>query len=300
MTDDEGDCLPDRISVRAVPPNDDTGDFDWESGSMAVFYHSRQEPISSNCVEEHVYRNDNGLRYNLRSDQDIQCPESITIEATGDDIDGWNLNVVDQLEFTESSSVDGTFYCSYEVPNFAVRLNKCPGRLDGQTTVLVEVTYDDYAFETGWSINSKDGNVLVSSPPYSMFQNGTTIERVFMDPGEYIFNIIDLAGDGSCCEFGEGSWQLLAELDGDDQVLLNGDGNYTFGVVATFVVPDTTKGGPMTCQDSDSETFLVDDSVGEKACSWLADNLDRFDFLCRFTDIAFACPRTCDICDELQ
>jgi len=67
---------------------------------------------------------------------------------------------------------------------------------EGQTAVLVEVTFDDYPQETGWSI-SKDGNVVVSRDEGTLFQVGWTSERVFLDPGEYTFTITDSAGDGT-------------------------------------------------------------------------------------------------------
>jgi hypothetical protein len=43
--------------------------------------------------------------------------------------------------------------------------------------------------------------------------------------------------------------------------------------------------------------FHVDDKVGNKGCEWLSMNMDRFDYMCEFVDVASICPRTCDSCD---
>lgn len=168
---------------------------------------------------------------------------------------------------------------------------------DGKFPVLIEVTYDEYPGETGWSV-SQDGNVIESRLPGTMTQSGLTSERIFLAPGEYTFTITDTIGDGTCCLYGEGSWQIIAELDGYDEVLVAGDGEFGEEASATFVVADqgTTKA---SCDDSESERFLVDEIIGDQGCAWLDENKDRFRYLCVFIDVALACPKTCDICDRI-
>ena len=70
--------------------------------------------------------------------------------------------------------------------------------------ILVEVTYDNFPYETGWSIN-QDGRVIESRAEGTMVQPGIVSERVFLDPGEYTFTITDAEGDGICCGYGPGT-----------------------------------------------------------------------------------------------
>lgn len=72
--------------------------------------------------------------------------------------------------------------------------------------------------------------------------------------------------------------------------------------------PDGPPGGdgPTTtpsdgdCEDSDTASFRVGGGIGDQVCSWLADNIEQFDFLCRLTDVALACRKTCDTCKLLN
>jgi hypothetical protein len=49
------------------------------------------------------------------------------------------------------------------------------------------------------------------------------------------------------------------------------------------------------CQDN-SGTVFVDDTVGDRTCAWLADNLDRYAFTCKFATVSVLCPVVCDVC----
>ena len=121
---------------------------------------------------------------------------------------------------------------------FAATLSRCqtePG--EGETAVLVDITYDDYPSETGWSI-SQNGEVIVSREQGTVFQSGFLSERVYLKPGEYTFTMTDSAFDGICCLYGSGSWQILAELEGNDPILAEHDGVFTDEVSATFIVPE--------------------------------------------------------------
>lgn len=297
----EEDCPPDRLVVRAVPPDGETGGFDYDIGATTVFYHSQQ--LTPLCAEEHVYQNQNGLTYNLVADEDLQCPGTITLQTSTDGTDVWNQDISGPLALTESSSNDGKFYCSYELQDFAVRLNKCLGRQDGDVTVQVQIVYDSFSYENGWSI-SQDGTVLAGRSTGAVEEYGLVSENVYLSPGDYTFSITDIYGDGIY----SGSWKLVAGETEGGPVLAEGDGEFLYGTNATFTVPDgpiptappgsTTPPPTDACEDSTS-TFLINESVGDQACSWLADNLDLFEFLCRLTDIALTCRKTCGICDLL-
>ncbi len=69
----------------------------------------------------------------------------------------------------------------------------------------VAVQADQYPNETSWVI-MQDDSVLVTSPQYQPNQYLTT--PVFLPAGDYTFIISDVFGDGICCEFGEGNYEL--------------------------------------------------------------------------------------------
>jgi len=78
--------------------------------------------------------------------------------------------------------------------------------LFGQGSWLdVAVQVDQYPNETSWVI-MQDDSILVTSPQYQPNQYLTT--PVFLPAGNYTFIISDTFGDGICCEFGEGNYEL--------------------------------------------------------------------------------------------
>lgn len=108
---------------------------------------------------------------------------------------------------------------------------------EGQTSVLVEVTYDRYPEEVGWSLIKGD-TILLSRPEGSVTEDEVTVSgQVNLDPGEYTFVITDSESDGICCEYGNGSWEIRAELDGVESILAEGDGNHGAGTNETFIIP---------------------------------------------------------------
>ena len=76
---------------------------------------------------------------------------------------------------------------------------------DNASWLDVAVQADQYAGETSWVI-MQDDSVLVTSPQYQPNQYLTI--PVFLPAGDYTFIISDTFGDGICCEFGQGNYEL--------------------------------------------------------------------------------------------
>ena len=90
---------------------------------------------------------------------------------------------------------------------------------DSQSTLVVEVVTDNYPGETSWEV-VMDGEVVLSGGPYS---DGGTLHAdtlCFASEEEPCvqFEIFDSYGDGICCGFGEGSYNV--SLDG--QIMATG------------------------------------------------------------------------------
>ena len=87
------------------------------------------------------------------------------------------------------------------------------------TEVRLTITPDDYGSETTWSFSDENG-VVASGGPYTN-NNSTPIDEVFMVVPEmcYTFTINDSYGDGICCAYGTGSYELRTD---DDSIIFSG------------------------------------------------------------------------------
>ena len=72
----------------------------------------------------------------------------------------------------------------------------------------LDLTLDDYGSETTWSVYTF-GQTFYEGGPYMDGLNGTQVTETFcLAEGCYNFKIQDSAGDGICCGFGSGSFEL--------------------------------------------------------------------------------------------
>ncbi len=76
-------------------------------------------------------------------------------------------------------------------------------------TLIMTILLDDYSLETSWEITTEDGTVVEAFGPYDKDQRGELIRDTFcLEDGCYSFTILDSYGDGICCEYGNGYYQL--------------------------------------------------------------------------------------------
>ncbi len=69
---------------------------------------------------------------------------------------------------------------------------------------------DDYGSETTWQIANNSGQTFFSGGPYPDGEDGTLVSETFCLPdGCYTFTIFDDWGDGICCGYGQGSWEIV-------------------------------------------------------------------------------------------
>ncbi len=81
--------------------------------------------------------------------------------------------------------------------------------LDGAQTIVMSVTVDDYGSENSWDIFNQNGDVVASGGPYPNDKEGTTYEKEFCLETEcYVLKFKDSYGDGMCCDYGDGSFEL--------------------------------------------------------------------------------------------
>lgn len=102
--------------------------------------------------------------------------------------------------------------------------------------ILLNILTDEYPGETTWELRDENDQVLYSGGPYGS-QFTAFQERFCLDPTEcYSFTIFDSFGDGICCGFGQGNYEIT---DADGLPLLSGTGEFNFSETnefcATFV-----------------------------------------------------------------
>ena len=74
-------------------------------------------------------------------------------------------------------------------------------------TLTLELRTDNYPGETTWNIKSSTGVILYSGGPYSTANTLNTIS-LCLPTACYTFNINDTYGDGICCSYGSGYYNI--------------------------------------------------------------------------------------------
>lgn len=100
--------------------------------------------------------------------------------------------------------------------------------------VTLSITLDNYGSETTWQLATNTGTVVSSGGPYSDFAGGQVeTETLCVPEGCYELTVSDEYGDGICCQYGNGSFQVT---DPWGTVLVNNNGQFTDSVVEEFCV----------------------------------------------------------------
>ncbi|WP_197494020.1 zinc-dependent metalloprotease [Lewinella sp. 4G2] len=127
----------------------------------------------------------------------------------------------------------------------------CPGGRN----VEFRLTLDDFGMETTWAIRTENGLVVTTGGPYEKKAKGQTIVRrnICLPDGCYLLEVMDDHGDGICCEYGNGSYQLTSS---DGTLLAGGDGTFEFSSIRDFCVDGA--GGNGGDGDGDGDDNDVD------------------------------------------
>jgi len=110
-------------------------------------------------------------------------------------------------------SADGTF-----------DLSTGGGTDPGSGAFRMVLTLDDYGSESTWEIYDANNQLISSDGPFEDGEAGTQkIKAINLPDGCYEVDLLDAFGDGICCEYGQGSFEVL---DSNDQTLAYSDGNF--------------------------------------------------------------------------
>lgn len=188
--------------------------------------------------EVHVYTQDNGASTKRWK------RESIILETEGDyggyigaavSVSDGHLMVatkreVNSHDFTGCALSDSAVPTRKPTRTPTVTPTTSPG---SPTCLFVNLVFDNYPADTSWKIEDQvDGLVLSQSPGYDASLTDIS-SRVCLPSGNYAFTIADQYGDGMCCQWGEGSYNVTT-TKGDVIVL---GGSYGFEERTTFTMP---------------------------------------------------------------
>lgn len=167
------------------------------------------------------------------------CPsDSITFsDASTNAAPGWTWYFPGGSPATSTLSTPSVLYSSsgsYDVSLVVSNANgtdsiaKTVNITLGQFQLDLSLQTDNYPAETYWEILDDDGNIVASGGGFSG-QNTLYEELICLSPGCYQFNIYDSYGDGICCDYGNGFFELT---DNEDLLIQGGDfeslDTYTF------------------------------------------------------------------------
>jgi len=129
-------------------------------------------------------------------------------------------------------------------------LSTCSAGIN-QTNFRLDLTLDIYVDETTWTLTDSSGSTIRFGEYENAFQM-EQIEYACIEKDEcYLFEIFDLFGDGICCSFGNGTYDIFI-----DSVPLNNT-NGSFGARAEHYIGPCDDIGNFTCSDSQA-IFQVD------------------------------------------
>lgn len=119
-------------------------------------------------------------------------------------------------EFTKTGSVTTDEWVTVEV--------------EGETEELtIDIMQDKYGNQITWELLASDMTVIASGGPYTMLVGGSNatqlhIEKATVNKGDCVkFVIRDAVGNGICCSFGEGYYQIK---DSKGNIVVDGDGDF--------------------------------------------------------------------------
>lgn len=83
-------------------------------------------------------------------------------------------------------------------------------------SVTINITLDNYGTENRWEIKDGNSELVQAVGPFNNFENGSVqATTLCLPPGCYDFTIFDLWGDGMCCAYGQGGYEIIEDATGN-------------------------------------------------------------------------------------
>lgn len=229
-----------------------------------------------------VYANNAGV--SIQNIDDIVCGNSINPEIIIRNFGSQNLTSLQvtyslnggsgiNLNWTGNLAINGSEIISIPSQNiqsgsntFTVSVSSPNGQMDEFTNnnnvtfnfqktsnfttneIRITIQPDNYGSETTWELTNNSNLVIASGGPYT--NNNTSIiqEIIPVNDGCYKFTINDSFGDGLCCNYGNGSYNIQTQ----NNITINSGGNFTNQEITKFEI--TT---PLSSNDFNNNSIFV-------------------------------------------
>ena len=104
----------------------------------------------------------------------------------------------------------------------------------GDNSVKIVVTLDEYGSETTWELYDNTNQLLASDGPFQDGQSGTQkTKTIDLPDGCYEIDLYDDFGDGICCDYGNGKFEVL---NSNDAILASSDGIFGSYELISFCI----------------------------------------------------------------
>lgn len=139
-----------------------------------------------------------------------------------------------------------------------------------QNDLTLNLVFDRYRSETSWEITNASSAIVAQGADYGndLGANGAyphdPIAITNLPDGDYTFTIMDEYGDGMCCSYGQGSYQLVYDANGG--IIANG-GSYGNSESTAFTLPFVAPLGG--CTDPEAANYNPDAEVDDGSCAYL-------------------------------
>ena len=144
--------------------------------------------------------------------------------------------------------------CNYD-PTASIDDGSC---IIGGSGVTLNLLTDNYPGETTWTLVDANGGAVASGGPYS--EIATQIQEVIcVDEGCYTFTLFDSFGDGVCCGYGTGSYELLVQ----GEVVVSG-GEFA----ESESTPFCAGAGQTGCTDESACNYNADATLDDGSCNF--------------------------------
>jgi len=121
------------------------------------------------------------------------------LEVNFNNFDGMSDCVTNTLVINLDADSEGTNGPQQYVFTY-VKEFECPD-------LFLNFEFDNYPDETSWIVEDADGTVVAEGDNYDGLASAS--ENICVCPGDYTLTIFDAFEDGICCDWGEGSYELV-------------------------------------------------------------------------------------------
>ncbi len=196
-------------------------------------------------TEDGVYISDNGGSsftkvYNLIGGNSTYQKIDIDIDEAAS-ANGLNLTATFVIKFQHrdnySITTDGMAFDDISVSVGSTPLPSYP--------INLVFVFDNYPEETSWEIKNSSGTIVESGGTYGSEPDGSTKTIAMQLPAEcFDFTIFDAYGDGICCGYGNGSYELL-----QGATVLASGGSFASSETTSFCVVATSEAGKFNTEE---------------------------------------------------